>query len=753
MTQQPVTVPISEAPDVHPSACILCECNCGVQITLEGRRFDKIRGDERHPGSAGYTCEKALRLDRYQNGRHRITTPLRRRPDGTHEEVSWDVAISEIAQRLQRVKDEHGGDKIFFYGGGGQGNHLGGIHGRALQAALGAHYTSNPLAQEKTGEMWVDAKLYGGHTRGDVEHAEVVLFLGKNPWQSHGFPRARPTLREIARDPDRAIIVMDPRRSETAAMADIHLRVRPGTDAWCLSAMLGTVVQEGLVDQSFIDLHTTGADQVLAVLHRVEVSRCAEQCGVDEDLLRTAARRFAGARSACTFEDLGVQQSPRSTLVSYLNKLLWILTGNFGRTGTMHLHSSFAPVAGAQGSGSGRGKVTPVTGARIIAGLVPCNSITEEILTDHPDRFRAMWIDSSNPAHSLADSARFRQALGALDLVVVIDVALTETGRLADFVLPAASQYEKHECTFFNVEFPLNTFQLRPPVLAPLGGTLPEPEIYARVMRALGAVEDDVLVSLRTSAVRGREQYRKTFFELIATRPELMALAPYLVQDTLGPALPADQRPAAAVWGLAQLCAMSHPDAVRRAGHADGDALFDAIMSTPTGIVFTADEWDDVWSYVRRADNRFTLAIPELLEELTGLADQTAEPRHEDFPFVLSAGERRAFTANTIFRDPQWRRRDPEGALRISPLDATRLGLENGQSARVTTQRGSATAGVEISEMMQPGHVSLPNGYGLSGPGDDAVGVAPNELTGIDRRDPIAGTPWHKNVPARVEPL
>lgn len=155
-----------------------------------------------------------------------------------------------------------------------------------------------------------------------------------------------------------------------------------------------------------------------------------------------------------------------------------------------------------------------------------------------------------------------------------------------------------------------------------------------------------------------------------------MGLAPYLVQDTLGPALPPDQRPAAALWGLAQLCAMSNPEAVGRAGHSNGDELFDAIMSTPSGIVFTSDDWDDVWHYVRRADNRFTLPIPELLNELSALPAQAAEPRTDEFPFVLSAGERRSFTANTIFRDPQWRRRDPEGALRISAEDAARLGLE-----------------------------------------------------------------------------
>jgi anaerobic selenocysteine-containing dehydrogenase len=414
-----------------PSACILCECNCGIEIKLEGRRFERIRGDKRHPSSAGYTCEKPLRLDFYQNGRHRLTTPLRRRPDGTHEEIDWETAIREITQRLASIRDELGGDKIFFYGGGGQGNHLGGTYGKALQAALGARYYSNARAQEKTGEMWVDAKLYGGHTKGDFEHSEVVVFVGKNPWQTHSFPRARPTLREIAKDPARAMIVIDPRRSETAAMADIHLQVRPGTDAWCVAALLGVIAQEDLVDHAFVTAHTTGADAVLDVLAAVDVDTCAEHCGVEAELLRTAARRIATASSAAVYEDLGVQQSPHSTLLSYLNKLVWILTGNFGRPGTMFLHSSFAQVTGASsaGTGSKNGKGsrrTPVTGARIIAGLVPCNSIAEEILTDHPDRFRAMWIDSSNPAHSLGPALPPGRRDAAVGLVVLVDVAYTE---------------------------------------------------------------------------------------------------------------------------------------------------------------------------------------------------------------------------------------------------------------------------------------------------------------------------------------
>src|SRR6185503_3098392 len=396
--------------DWQQTACILCECNCGIEVELEGRRLARIRGDRAHPASQGYTCNKAFRLDHYQNGRDRLTSPLRRRVDGGFDEIDWDTAIREIAGRLADVRDTYGGESIFYYGGGGQGNHLGGAYSGALLRALGARYRSSALAQEKMGEGFVDSHLYGGHTRGDFEHSEVAVFVGKNPWQSQSFPRARVTLREIARDPERALVVLDPVKTETAEIADFHLRTRPGTDAWCLAALLGTIVQEGLADEGFLADHTTGADAVVGDLREVPVAEFAGACGVEEDLIRAAARRIATADSVSTFEDLGIQQGPHSVLCSYLNKLLWLITGNFGKPGAMHLHSWMAPLARYDL----RELRTPVTETLIIGGLVPCNVIAEEILTDHPDRFRAMWIESSNPAHSLADSKRFREAMESL---------------------------------------------------------------------------------------------------------------------------------------------------------------------------------------------------------------------------------------------------------------------------------------------------------------------------------------------------
>ena len=212
---------------------------------------------------------------------------------------------------------------------------------------------------------------------------------------------------------------------------------------------------------------------------------------------------------------------------------------------------------------------------------------------------------------------------------------------------------------------------------------------------------------------------------------------------------------AAALWGLAQNVALAYPDAVRRAGHRDGNALFDAILQNRSGVTFTVHEYDDDFQLVRHADHKIHLDMPELLEEIRRLPDAATGYTTPEFPIVLSAGERRPFTANDIFRDPAWRKRDAEGALRVSVEDAHELGLADGGRARITTQAGSVEASIEISEAMQPGHASLPNGYGLYYTDDSGAlripGVAPNSLTSTDWRDAYAGTPWHKHVPARIE--
>jgi anaerobic selenocysteine-containing dehydrogenase len=752
------------APEWKKTACILCSLNCGLEVQTEDGRIVKARGDKYHPTSQGYVCEKSQRMDFYQNGADRITSPKRRRADGSYEDIDWTTAIQEIADKLAAVKARHGGASILYYGGGSQGNHLGGTYADSTLKALGVVYRSNALAQEKTGEAWVQGKMMGAGVHGDFEHAEVSVFLGKNPFQSHGFARTRVILREIQKDPNRSMIVIDPRRSETADMADYHLAVRPGTDAWCLTALAAILVQEGLVAKEWLDAHTTGYARVAETLQRISVPDCAQTCGIDIAVLRQVAERIARARSVSMIEDLGVQMNLHSTLNSYLNRLVWLLTGHYARPGT---NNAFVPMlklssstreATAQVGKPRPGSHSPVTGAKVIMGLIPCNVIPEEILTDHPHRFRAMFIESTNPVHSLADSQRMRQALRALDLSVVIDVAMTETARQADYVLPASSQFEKAEATFFNLEFPRNGFHLRQPLFPPRPGTLTEAEMHARLVEALGELGEGHYRFLRRAARLGRTAFGLAFAWKAARDPAVARYAPVVLYRTLGETLPAGFAPAASLWGISQLFVRQQRAAAAGAGFggsalAAGNKLFDAILTQPSGVIYAVSGYADSWRAVRLPGHKINLCIEELLSELATL-DSKRPQQDADYPFILSAGERRSETSNTAVRDAGWHRRGTFGTLRMHPADAEKLGCHAGDWVSVTSRRGQAQAPVELGDDLQPGHVALPNGHGLDYTAADGTrvckGVSLNELTDTASRDPFAGTPWHKHVPVRI---
>ena len=232
-------------------------------------------------------------------------------------------------------------------------------------------------------------------------------------------------------------------------------------------------------------------------------------------------------------------------------------------------------------------------------------------------------------------------------------------------------------------------------------------------------------------------------------------LAPVILYRTLGPTLPDGAAEGAVMWPLALGFAMREPESLRRAGFdgdplAQADALFDAIISGHSGVVFSRDEIANSWERLGN-DGRIQLALPDLLAELEALRRGPVDLSGGEYPFVLSAGERRDYSANTIYRDAGWRRKDAEGSLRMNPDDAATLGLSSGGQARITTAVGSALAQVEVTERMQPGHVSLPNGFGLDNEDGTRTGVAPNDLTSLADCDKFAGTPHHKFVPARIE--
>ena len=765
---------IQQTSDWQPTACNLCYANCGILVKTggpDGRSIIKVKGDRDHPASRGYICNKAAQINFYQSAKDRIAQPLRRRTDGGYDTISWDLAIQEIAQKMAAIKETHGGDKIFRYGGGGQGNHLGGSYFSSVSKALGMRFQSNALAQEKTGYAWMMGRMFGTNVHGEMEHTQCLFIVGKNPWQSNSIQRARVLLKEVSQDPERTLIVVDPRRTESAELADIHLAVKPGRDAWALSAMIAHVIQQSLIPTNWLNVNVIGLDRVIERFSAIDVEGYATFAGLNPADVRAAAEAIAKAKTSAYYEDLGVQMAPHSTLLSYLNLLMMTITGHFGRPDTLAPLKSligqfFALHDVAEANDAGyepQGRLSPVVGARIVGGLVPCNVIPEEILTEHPNRYRALWVESGNPCHSLADSHRWREAMRKLDLSVVIDVSMTETARQADYVLPASSQYEKWESTFFNFEYPENHHHLRAPVCPPMPGTLSEPEIHARMIEALRPFELAEIEPLKAFAKEGLETFSPAMFEAITKHPHWGPYLPYVLYRTLGPALPEGAEAAAAYWLLAQRFATEHAEAVVRAGFSGqglelGNALFEGILQGRSGVVFSKSDIANSFAELGFADNKIRLAVGEMLDEVASLASlEDLVPKDPNFPLLLAAGERRAYTANTIVRDPGWVKKPSAAALAVNPHDAAQCGVGDGEQVRLVTQAGAANVLITVDDRMMRGTLSLPNGLGLlypDGEGKEAMlGVAPNELTTTGLRDKFLGTPLHKHVPARIEPI
>ncbi|MBT9488131.1 MAG: molybdopterin-dependent oxidoreductase [Rubrivivax sp.] len=759
----------AEALTWHKSACNLCYINCGVELGVSGdgaaQRIVKVRGDAHNPRSQGYLCNKAQAIPSYVHHQDRLSTPLRRRADGSHEAIDWDTAVREIAERLGAVVAAHGGKTVAAFGGGGQGNHAGGSYAFGFLRALGSRTVFNALSQEKTGDFWLNGHLFGSqmcHTAEDIHHCDLLLVLGANPRLAHGFTNARDQLNGLRKDPQRKLIVVDPRRTETAEMADLHIALRPGTDAFLLGALLAELMRRNAFDEAFLAAHAVGVDEVKAALAAVPVPQWLAAADVGTDAFAQLVQMVMAAKAMVVRVELGIQQGLNSTLNSYLEKLLYLMTGHFSRPGTHGLHSWLAPLWG-----NTPGARHFATQAEVICGLLSPNVFPDAVLSDHPDRLRVLWVDSANPVNTAADTARVLQAMDALDLMVVVDVAYTETAAQADYVLPASSTYEKCEFTLFNFELPTNYFHVRAPVLPPLAGTLPEPEIYGRLARAMGLMPDDAVLAALRVAARDPVRFGAAFAETAAADKNVGKLAGQVLYETLGPTLPDSTAAAAPLWQACHRLARLRPQAVRQAlltdassaavdavpedGAALGERLFRTVVGARSGAAFSVHT--SSWDFIEHADGKLHLAVPQMLDWLRTLDPTMAGP-DPAWPFVLSAGQRRLNNANQILRDPGTRTSDPDGALYIHPDDLAALGVADRGAVVVETARARMVVRTKATDSMRRGHVALPHGYGQRHPVADGtrqvVGPPINWLTDGAARDPVADTPHHKHVPVRL---
>jgi anaerobic selenocysteine-containing dehydrogenase len=737
------------------TGCVLCAQNCGLEVLVEDNRITKVKGDKDNPRSKGYVCRKGANIAFHQHHAQRLSYPLKRVGD-RFERISLDQAIDEIAGKLKSIVDAHGPRSFAYMGGGGQGCHFEAAFGVRLMRALGSRYHYSALAQELTGTFWAHGRFTGRQylfAIPDEQRADMLLAVGWNGMQSHQMPRAPLVLKEFSKDPDKLLVVIDPRRSETAELADIHLAIRPGTDALLTRAMISIILEEGWLSKAYIKQHVSGFEEIEAWFAGFDAREAIRVCELDYDLVREVCHQFATRRS-CMHTDLGIYMNRHSTAASYLHLILLAICGRICVPGGNVIPGHLMPIGAHTDERDPRTWRTVSTGFPALMGAFPPNVLPEEIMSENPARVRAVLCCQSNPLRSYADTTAYEQAFKRLDLLITCELAMTETAALSHYVLPARSGYESWDATFFAWTFPEIYFQMRRPIVEPEGERFEVSQIMVKLADRLGflpAIPD----SLEEAAKGDRLTFGMELMKYAAEEPKALPNMQYVLAKTLGKQLGSANL--AALWGLLQVTPKGFRDNAARAGFAQGptmgEELFQAILEHPEGLIIGRSDEHNNFEMVQTEDGRLDIHIPEMADWVKGIDAQSeaeALKPDPDYPLILQAGRHMNMNANTLMRDPSWNQGKRACTLTMHPEDAAKLNISDGQMVRVVTEAGQAEIEAEVNMATRRGQVIIPHGFGLNYEGKE-YGVNVNRLTKNTYRDKFAATPLHRYVRCRVE--
>jgi anaerobic selenocysteine-containing dehydrogenase len=718
---------------VHRS-CNLCEASCGLTVEVDGPRVLSIRGDDLDPFSRGYVCPKGIALQDLQSDPDRLRRPVRRGADGTWHEMGWDEALDLVADRLTAIRDRDGGDAIALY----LGNPI--THGWApvtfipmLIDALGTRGRYSAASVDQQPQHLLAYLLFGSPLLfpvPDIDRTDHLLVIGGNPVVSNGSIMTAPDMKgRIAalRKRGGRVVVVDPRRTETADVADEHVPVVPGTDVWLLAAMVQVITSEGLARPGRAAEFVDGIEAVTAAVAEVTPERVAPVTGVPADTIRRLARELAAARRAAVYGRLGVTQSVYGTPAYWLVHCLNVLTGRLDEIGgVMFATPAFdLPTIGARTTdliGYDRWR-SRVRGIPEFAAEFPVATLAEEILTPGEGQVRALVLYAGNPVLSAPDGARLERAIESLEFVVAVDYYVTESTRHADVILPPTSPLERDE---FDVVFPAvsvrNWVRWNPAAVPAPDGSLSDAEILVGL---LGRVWRRTPRTRRTAAAR---------------EAALRRLFPRRFVDAALRAGPHGLRKGRAGLTLRK---------VERAVH--GLDLGPLVRQLP-GRLMTAG---------KRVDLAHPVVLADWPRVLGGLREAEAASADPDFDLLL-VGRRHLRSNNSwMHNSPRLTKGRSRFTVQIHPDDAAARGVGDGDVVRVVSSVGAIDVPVEVTDRLMRGVVSVPHGFGhdrggAAGPtgwrhAAGLGGASVNDITDASRIDPLSGNAAVQAVPVRLE--
>src|SRR5262244_3397309 len=447
---------MSDRRTVH-RVCPFCEATCGLSLAVEGETIESVRGDAHDPFSRGFICPKAYGLKQLHHDPDRLRRPVRRTAGGWTE-ITWDEAYAEVASGLTGVRARHGKDAIGMYSGNSMVHDLAFLYAPVLARALGSRNVFNPAAIDTLPKEVQTGLMFGGpFPMGipvpDIDRTHHRLLVGANPAVSHGslmtMPNAPGRLKDVVKRGGK-VVVIDPRRTETAKLASEHHFIRPGTDAAFLLALVHTLFEEKLVRLGAADGLVAGLDTVEVAAREFVPERVAAFCGIAATVIRRIAREFAAADAAACYGRLGTCVQEFGTLASWGVDLVNVLTGNLDRPGGAMFPMAAAPITGLFKSSPftfGRWK-SRVSGQPEVRGRIPSSAMAEEMLTPGEGQVRAMILLMTNPLRSAANSRQLERAFAGLDFIVAVDFYVNETTRHAHVILPTPSPAEQDNYEF-----------------------------------------------------------------------------------------------------------------------------------------------------------------------------------------------------------------------------------------------------------------------------------------------------------------
>lgn len=773
------------------TSCVLCAQNCGLKVLVENNTIVKVAPDKDNPRSKGYVCRKGLNIANHQHHEDRLTHPLKKTENG-FVKISWEQAFEEIGKKLKNIVDEYGPKSFAYMGGGGQGCHFEAAFGVNLMRGLGSKYHYNALAQELTGYFWGCGRMFGRQNRfaiPDEMSSDMILGIGWNGMTSHQMPRAPIVLKEFSSGPDKFLAIIDPRMSDTAKIADLHLPIRPGTDALLARAMISIILSEGLENREYLEQFTEGFEKIKPWFENFDYKAAVKVCGLEYDDVYRLCKELS-TRKWCMHFDLGVYMNRHSTMASYLYMLLAAVCGRCCVKGGNVIPGTIVPLGSHTDERDENTWRTVETDFPAISGAFPPNVMPEEILSDNPERLRAVVISSSNPLRSYADTTAYERAFEKLDLLVTIEIAMTETAELSDYVLPAKTGYESNDGTFFPWNFPEVYFQMRRHVVEAAGEQKESGEILTGIAEKAGIVPQ-IPDYLYEAAKKDRLTYMTALFSYVSKNKSAAKKMPFIIAKTLGKELGSGNL--AAMWGVMLGATKDVRKNAQRAGFklppmwktslspsrvfkavtgmikyrsvapaailtpeiAQSELMFEKVMEKPQGLWIGVEDEADNFSKIKTKSRKIELYIEEMEEWIKEIEPELEEKelsKNDKYPFILMAGRHIPENANTLMRKPDWNKGRRACTLALNPEDAKNLNIEDKEIVRISTEAGSAEIEAEITDDTRRGQVIIPHGFGLKYKGKEH-GVNVNRLTKNTHRDRLAATPLHRFVRASIEKI